>query len=156
MSSSGMHLFDEALSPTRIFRTREQNKEGILNFLIRELTASGEVDDPEAFRSAILMREGLMSTGIGLGIGVPHARISSVRRMIMAVAVNDQPLDDYESIDNQPVQIVFMVAGRPDQQSNYVRLLASLSRIVKDNQNRDRLIEADTPDAIYTILHEAL
>jgi len=152
MSGPGAHLVDETLSPDRVFLTRERRKEDLLHFLVDQMGRSGDVDDMEALRSAIFMRENLMSTGIGLGVGVPHARISSVRRMVMAVAVNDQPLDDYESIDNRPVQLVFLVAGRPDQQSNYVRLLAVLSHIVKDDARRNALLSAASPDALYESL----
>ncbi|MGA0334034.1 MAG: PTS sugar transporter subunit IIA [Kiritimatiellia bacterium] len=156
MVESGPHLLDAALSPQRIFLTREPTKDKLLNFLIQEMGQCGEVDDVQALHAAIFTREGLMSTGIGLGIGVPHARISSVRRMVLAVAVNDHPLEDYESIDNEPVQIVFMVAGRPDQQSNYVRLLAVLSHIVKQETNRKNLLTATSPDEVYEQIRKAL
>jgi PTS system nitrogen regulatory IIA component len=156
MTESGTHLLDGALSPQRIFLTKARSKEDLLRYLITQMGQCGEVDDQEALRSAIFMRESLMSTGIGLGIGVPHARISSIRRMIMAVAVNDQPLEDYESIDNQPVQIVFLVAGRPDQQSNYVRLLAVLSHVVKVEANRQTLLQAQSPEEVYEAIRKAL
>lgn len=156
MTESGAHILDAALSPERVFRTEADSKEDLLNFLVTQMGLSGEVDDPEALRSAIFLRETLMSTGIGLGIGVPHARISSVRRMVMAVAVNQQPLEDYDAIDNQPVQIVFLVAGRPDQQSNYVRLLASLSHVVKDQERREAILAAETPVDIYGEIRKAL
>lgn len=156
MATPGAHVLDEALSPERVYLTEANSKEKLLNFLVTQLGRSGEVDDPEALRSAIFLRETLMSTGIGLGIGVPHARISPVRRMVMAVAVNRTPLEDYEAIDSRPVRIVFLVAGRPDQQSNYVRLLAALSHIVKDDAHRDALLAADSPNAIYTEIRKAL
>ncbi|WFB35146.1 PTS sugar transporter subunit IIA [Kiritimatiellota bacterium B12222] len=156
MVESGNHLLDAALSPQRVFITKERSKEALLNYLVDKLGHCGEVDDQQALHQAIFTRESLMSTGIGLGIGVPHARISSVRRMILAVAVNDQPLEDYEAIDNHPVQIVFMVAGRPDQQSNYVRLLAVLSHVVKQPENRDALLKATSTEEIYQYIRKSL
>lgn len=149
MSDPGTRLLDEALSPDRVFLTRAVNKADLIHFLVDALAASGEVQDVEMLRSAIFTRENLMSTGIGLGIGVPHARISSVRRMVMAAAINAPPLRDYESIDGQPVEIVFLVAGRPDQQSNYVRLLASLSKLMKDPARRKAVLQSQTPADAY-------
>jgi PTS system nitrogen regulatory IIA component len=143
---------EEALSPQRVFQTHAGSKEELLHTLVNHLEDCGEVDDLEGLRTAIFAREDLMSTGIGLGIGVPHARISSVRNMILAVAINQTPLEDYESIDGVPVQIVFLVAGRPDQQSQYVRLLAVLSQLVKDETRRNGLIAADSPAAIFDAL----
>jgi len=145
-------LLDEALSPARVFRTRETSKEGLLHFLIDQLADCGDVVDLEGLRAAIFARESLMSTGIGLGIGVPHARISSVRRMILAVAVNESPLADYESIDGEPIQMVFLVAGRPDQQSGYVRLLAVLSHLVKNAERREALLGAASPSDVYELI----
>lgn len=156
MTDPGAKLMDEALSPERVFQTRARNKEELLHFLVDALGQSGEVQDVEALRAAVFMRESLMSTGIGLGVGVPHARISSVRRLVMAVAVNETILADYESIDGAPVRIVFLVAGRPDQQSNYVRLLSCLSRIVKDTDRRREILQAPTPEALYQALRRAL
>jgi PTS system nitrogen regulatory IIA component len=156
MPDPGAHLLDEALSPERVFMTSAPSKEELLHFMINALAQSGEVQDAEALRAAIFLRESLMSTGIGLGVGVPHARISSVRRMLLSVAVNDKVLPDYESIDGFPVRIVFLVAGRPDQQSNYVRLLAVLSRIVKDPARRESLLTAPNAMELYQRIRKAL
>lgn len=152
MSNPDFSLLDSALSPQRVFLTQASSKEELLQTVLDKLTDCEDVGDLESLRAAILARESLMSTGIGLGIGVPHARISSVQNMILAVAVNHVPLEDYESIDGKPVQIVFLVAGRPDQQSTYVQLLAVLSHLVKDESRRTALLEADTPSAIYKAL----
>lgn len=156
MTAPNAHLLDKALSPSRIFRTQESEKDALLNFLVDRIAESGEVEDVEALRHAIFNREKLMSTGIGLGVGVPHARISTVRRMVATVAVNDRPLEGYDSIDSQPVRIVFLVAGRPDQQSNYVKLLAGLSHIIKNDENRRQLLEASSPEAIHSVIRECL
>jgi PTS system nitrogen regulatory IIA component len=157
MNDPGAKLFDEALSPERVFLTSFDHKEDVLSFLIDVLWKSGEVQDLEALRSAVFMRESLMSTGIGLGVGVPHARLSSVRSLVMAVAVNSKPLDDYESIDGHPVRIVALIAGRTDQQSNYVRVLGTLSRIIiKEESRREKIMTASEPEEVYNLLRPAL
>ena len=152
MPGPDFSLLDEALSPARVYRTNADSKEELLDTVLNGLASCGDVDDPQALRTAIYNRESLMSTGIGLGVGVPHARISSMRNMILAVAVNQVPLADYESIDGAPVQIVFLVAGRPDQQSQFVRLLAVLSHLVKEEERRERLIGCETAEVLYKAL----
>ncbi len=156
MPPSGAQLLDEALSPERVFLTQARHKEELLHQLVDQMPISGEIQDIEALRAAIFLRESLMSTGIGLGVGVPHARISSVRHMVVAVAKNERPLIDYESIDGQPVQLVFMVAGRPDHQSNYVRMLAVLSRMVKDPETHASLLAASDTDSLFKAIRNAL
>ena len=155
MTAPEASLLETVISPDRVFTTTATSKEALINDLIDRLNTCGDVSDLEGLRTAILARESLMSTGIGLGVGAPHARISSVRDMILAVAVNSIPLEDYESIDGQPVKIVFLVAGRPDQQSRYVRLLAALSHVVKDEEKRSALMAATRPDEILTLLQPA-
>lgn len=156
MTDPGARLFDEALSPERVFVTSFRHKDEVLHFLVDALWQSGEVQDQEGLRSAVFMRESLMSTGIGLGVGVPHARLSSVRRLVMAIAINETPLDDYESIDGTPVRMVTLVAGRTDQQSNYVRLLGTLSRVIKDESRREALLQSAEPSEIFQHLRDAL
>jgi len=155
LASSEQSILDSVLSPERIYQTSATSKEELLHSVLDRLTTCGDIDDLEGLRSAIFAREALMSTGIGLGVGVPHARISSVRNMTLAVAVNKTPLADYESIDGDPVRLVFLVAGRPDQQSQYVRLLAVLSHVVKHDEQRTALLSATSTEEIYKILQES-
>ena len=93
-----------------------------------------------------------MSTGIGLGIGVPHARLDAAKDLVMAMALNKTILPDYEAIDGGPVRIVFLVAARPDQQKLYIRVLAAISRLVKDDAQRDRICHAATAEDLYALI----
>ncbi len=93
-----------------------------------------------------------MSKGIGFGLGVPHVRIDSLTDMVMAVAVCKHPIPDYSSLDNQPVQIVCMLAARSDQHTKYIRTLSAVSNCLKDVTARKAIIESDDPAFIYSQL----
>jgi PTS system nitrogen regulatory IIA component len=93
-----------------------------------------------------------MSTGIGLGIGIPHIRINSVRDIALSVAVNKIDIIDYQTLDDNPVRIVFMVAAAQNQHAEYLKLLASISKLLKDESFRNKLLTEGDPAKIYNYL----
>jgi len=101
---------------------------------------------------AIWERERLMSTGIGLGLAVPHVRLPSVSGVVMAVGISDQDIVDYESLDGHPVRAIFMIAARADQHATYLRLLSLVSAKMKDADLRQTLLALRDPTAFYSLL----
>jgi len=116
------------------------------------LAATPQVRDRAELKRAISDREKLMSTGIGMGIGLPHVRIPSVKDIVMAFGVNSRDLTDYESINDTPVRLIAMIAAHDDQHADYIRLLSHLSTRLKDSDTRERLLRAVTPHEIYDAL----
>ena len=88
---------------------KSTTKSEALMELIRLLVESGEIHDIEKTKEQILYRENLMSTGIGLGVGIPHVRIESIDHPIMAIGVSPEGIDDYESIDDDNVCLIVMI-----------------------------------------------
>jgi nitrogen PTS system EIIA component len=140
------------LTPERVIVLEEASKEEVLLALVNLLAESPFVSNRETLLKGILDREALMSTGIGFGVGVPHVRIDSVRDIVMAMAVCKRPVADYESLDDVPVQIVCMVAARPDQHAQYLRTLSTMSARLKDPLMRERIIHSSDPVAIYNLM----
>ena len=156
MPSPDRGLLDRVFSPQQVLLTQASCKADLLDTLLDHLKGCEEIADLEALRKAILEREGLMSTGLGQGVGVPHARILGIRNLVLGVAVNQTPITDYTSIDGQPIQIVFLIATRPDQQAEYVGLLSELSHLVKDPVRKQALIETSSVDDIVAIFQAGL
>ncbi len=143
------------LTPERIVLMDRADKQEVLERLSGLLAETPFVKDRDALLKGILEREELMSTGIGFGIGVPHVRIDSVTDLVMAVAVCKQPVRDYTSLDEAPVQIVCMLAARTDQHTQYIRTLSSISSRLKDEDTRTEIIASDDPVAICNLLLES-
>ena len=141
-----------SLTPERVIVLDQADKDTILRRLVDLLAESPFVRNRDALLEGILAREELMSTGIGFGVGVPHVRIDSVSDLAMAVAVCKTPITDYASLDNQPVQIVCMLAARSDQHTKYIRTLAAVSGRLKDAEVRKAIIESDDPEFIHAQL----
>jgi PTS system nitrogen regulatory IIA component len=124
----------------------------VLDTLIACLNDSPHIHDHENLARAIYYREGLMSTGIGLGVAVPHVRLESVSKITAAAAACPRGIADYESLDQEPVQLIFMVVAPAGQHAQHLKLLAALSTRFKETSLRGKLIHAPTPEAFYQIL----
>jgi len=143
---------EEVLDRSRVSVVDTDSKAEFLEILTDLLAQSPRVTDRAALREAILARESLMSTGIGLGVGVPHVRLDSVTDVAMAVAVSRRNIADYESLDGQPVRMAFMIAAGSNQHANYLRLLTRISQQLKEPGFRQRLLACPTADELYVVL----
>ena len=140
------------LVPERVLILESATKEDALNALVDALGTAREVQDREALSKGIFYREQLMSTGIGMGIAVPHVRLASVTGPVMATGICRAPLDDYESLDGVPISLIFMIAAGEHQHAEYLRLLSSLSLKFKSEKLRDELITAPDTLTFYNTL----
>jgi len=142
----------KALELKRVLFLDSSNKEDVLRQLIDCLSTSPQLTDPQELADGIFYREQLMSTGIGMRVGVPHVRLGSVKNPVMCVALCRNPVTDYESLDGKPVQLIFMIAAGTHQQAEYLKLLSSISSMLKDPQIRDALLNAADEGTFYRIL----
>ncbi|MDP8236896.1 MAG: PTS sugar transporter subunit IIA [Candidatus Erginobacter occultus] len=145
-------LFRDILRRERIILLKSQEKTGALEELIDCLAGAVEVTDPEELARAVFRREQLMSTGIGLGIAVPHVRLESVKGLVMALGISHGGLADYESLDGGPVHILCMFATGRYQHAQYLKALAAISGRLKDPELRRKLLDTAAPDKIFQLL----
>ncbi len=124
----------------------------LLTDMVELISQSKNVQDKKELLDGIFKREELMSTGIGLGIAVPHVRIDSVKDLVMAVGITTQPVDDYDTIDAKPVQVIFMIAANTDQHAQHLKLLSQIAAKFKDEDLRKKLVQAKTPADVAGIL----
>ncbi len=139
------------IPPERVILLDATTKEETLRRLAAVVATSPDVTDGAKLLAAIHEREKIMSTGIGLGIAIPHAKIPSVRDFVVGFAKIDQGID-FNSLDGKPVHFVVMIAGPDHQQERYLQLLARITLKLKDAAVRRRLAEARTVDDILTAL----
>jgi PTS system nitrogen regulatory IIA component len=143
---------ESVLEPARVLRMSCTSKTDALDTIINALSESPKIGDRDELRQEIYQRESLMSTAIGFGVGVPHVRLGSVQGALMAVGVNDQDISDYTSLDETPVRIVCMIAAKNDQHAQYLRLLAAISTRLSEEKVREDVLNASTPEGIFSIL----
>ncbi len=131
---------------------RSRRKQEALEELIALVADSGKVRDVEKLRESIFYREKLMSTGIGLGIAVPHVRLEGVSEPVVAVGISREGIEDYESIDDSVVKFVFMIIVGKEQHKLYIRLLSDVVSRLRSEDVRRRLESASCVDEVYEIL----
>ena len=142
----------DCLTPDRIVFLSGATKRDAITELIDLLGQSTAVEDRYELQRAIWRREEMMSTGIGMGVGVPHVRLSSVRAMVMTLGVHREGLRDYVSVDDAPVHIIALIAARDDQHTDYIRLLAQVVEVLKRPQAREAILNGKTQEEVYEIL----
>ena len=139
------------LDPARVRDLVAKTKDSALEEMVGLVCTSDAVTDRAALLSAVRERERVLSTGIGLGIAIPHAKIPGVSRFV--VAVGRQPAGiEFDAIDGRPVTLVVLIAGPQDAQDRYLRLLARLSGRLKQDDVRKKILAAKTTDEIVGIL----
>ncbi len=143
---------EKFIRPERVLLLKGTTKAEALRELIACMHSASEVKKPEALTDAVFHREALMSTGIGLGVAIPHVRLSSVTDIVMAVGVSRDGIADYETLDAQPVHVVFLIAAGEKQHGEYLRLLSGISRRIKDESFRKSLLEVSTPESLFEVL----
>ncbi len=122
-------------------------REETLNVLVDMLDAKGKLKDKEAFLEAVVAREKLVSTGIGMGVAIPHAKLSSYDDFFIAIGILKKGVD-WDSLDAAPVRIVFMIGGPDDKQTEYLQILSRLTFALKDEIRRKKMLQLSLQEEI--------
>lgn len=130
-----------------------RDKQGIIAELAERLVARAG-GDLETVLRAIEERESVLSTGVGFGVAIPHARSSVVRELVIVGGVSAEPVP-YDSIDGEPVRLFFLIVGPESSAGLHVKILSRIARLVRRDGVRRHLVEARTPDEFYHVLLEA-
>lgn len=117
------------------------NKKQILFEMADKAGSLRKLSDPKAFKDALEAREALMSTGIGLGVAVPHAKIAGIPDFFIVIARLGKPVD-WDSIDKKPVNLVFMIGGPDNRQTDYLKILSKIVLQIKNEDRRSGLLMA--------------
>jgi PTS system nitrogen regulatory IIA component len=125
-------------------------KAGLLKTLADQAAVATGIKSTEILQ-ALERREALGSTGVGQGVGIPHARISGLDTYFAALAVLDRQVD-FDAIDGKPVDVVFLLLVPENGVADHLAALASLSRCLRDRGTADKLRRAKTPERAYGLL----
>ena len=119
--------------------------------LVAEIAARNLGMDAADILDALAEREQLGSTGVGHGVAAPHARLEGVNRIRGVFVRLDQPVE-FESVDDQPVDLIFALFAPVDAGAEHLRALAKVSRLLRHADLRQQLRQARTADAIHALL----
>ncbi|MDD8017602.1 MAG: PTS sugar transporter subunit IIA [Bacteroidota bacterium] len=127
-----------------------KSKDEIINQMIAIVTHSSKITDIEKVREAIFEREKIMSTGVGNGFAIPHGKTDAVLDIVAAFAITDEPID-YDSLDEQPVRLIFLLVGKDSMVGPHIKLLSRISRLMNKEEFRNKLLGATTAKQVIEI-----
>ena len=129
------------------------DKEGVIREIVGGLQKAGAVaaSDSESVIKAILSREELGSTGIGRGVAVPHTRHPSVDKLVASVAISHKGVD-FESLDDEPVYVFFLLISPPNQPGPHLRALDNAARYLREDTFVDSLTAARSTEQVLGII----
>lgn len=130
------------------------DKNGVIDELVNQLDKAGKLSDVASFKEAIHNRESQSTTGIGEGIAIPHAKVAAVKSPAIAFGKSKEGVD-YQSLDMQPAHLFFMIAAPEGGAQTHLDALAKLSGILMDENVREKLINAESPEKVLQIIDEA-
>ncbi len=143
-------ILDEKLVATNL---PGNSKDQIINALIDLVGQSPKVLDKEKMRTAIFEREKIMSTGVGNGFAIPHGKTDAVSDIVAAFGVTAEPIA-YQSLDDKPVRLVFLLVGKENLVGPHIKLLSRISRLMNKEEFRGKLLDAKTPQDVLTIFKQ--
>jgi fructose PTS system EIIA component len=151
-------LYDiDQLMPTDLITLAEPptEKEAAIEHLLDVVVDAGRVEDREAALSALLTREEETTTGVGKGIAIPHAQTDAIDQASVAFCRSSAGLD-FDSMDDEPAHLVFMILVPEGGSDEHLGILASLSRSLMHDDVRESLYEAETPEDVQTTMEAAI
>mmetsp|Transcript_22082 Transcript_22082/g.10469 ORF Transcript_22082/g.10469 Transcript_22082/m.10469 type:complete len:151 (+) Transcript_22082:746-1198(+) len=131
---------------------KSQDKRGVIEELIIPVAASSGIDKEKLIR-VLMEREKLGSTGIGNGIGFPHGKLKNLDSLILGFGLSKKGVD-FESIDDRPTHIFFLLVTSEDSTGLHLKLLAQISKTLKNEAFRKQLLKATDKDEIMSIIEE--
>jgi PTS system nitrogen regulatory IIA component len=131
---------------------KAQNKKGVLEELVAPVAGIAEVPQEELV-NVLLERERLGSTGIGGGIGIPHGKMKNLETLVLGFGLSRKGVD-FESLDGNPAHIFFLLVTPENSTGLHLKLLARISRILKNETFKNSLLGASNRDEILAIIKE--
>ena len=147
-----MKILDVLPKEAIIADLKSRTKTEVLDELVAPLARLAEMSREELVR-VLLERERLGSTGIGGGIGIPHGKLKDLDNLMIGFGLSRKGVD-FESLDGEPTRIFFLLVTPENSTGLHLKMLARISRILKNEPFKERLLGSDGADQIYEIIKE--
>lgn len=148
-------LLSELLTAARVkVPLGSRTKGEVLRELVQIVAAENAGADAEAILASVLEREGVLSTGIGGGIAIPHGKTPQVPRLTLVAGVAKEGID-FDALDGMPVRLFFLLVGPESASGAHVKTLSRISRLLRREDLRARLAQASSPDAFLGVIRSS-
>jgi PTS system nitrogen regulatory IIA component len=128
-----------------------ETRDEAIDALIDLVSKHGKVKDKESFKKAIYQREALLSTGIGMAVALPHAKLKGLNDFFIAIGIQKKQGLDWNSLDKAPVRLIFLIGGPENKQSEYLQILSLLTSSIRDVEFRKKLLLSTNSEQILEL-----
>ena len=132
---------------------KSKTKEAVLEELSGLMAKSPNIQDKNVIKKALMEREELGSTGIGKGIAIPHAKTDTASKLTIAFGISKEKID-FDSLDNEGVNIFFVFASPMKDSQVYLKVLARISRLIREEEFRNELLACKTPAEVIECINK--
>ncbi|NBB85454.1 MAG: PTS transporter subunit EIIA [Bacteroidetes bacterium] len=154
MNSTDTVAIGDLLSEERIHVSLPAtSREDVIHMMVQLLEDHPCVTDLEQVREDVIERERMMSTGVGKGLALPHAKTAGVTETIGCFAIMARPID-FDAMDEEPVRLAFMLAGPEASRSKHIKILSHISRLLNRKRLRKRILNCDEAAAVLALFAE--
>ena len=130
-----------------------RNQHDVLAELVGVFAKGGVRFDPEAMLQVLLERERLGSTGIGEGIAIPHGKLQGLDEILLSFGRSSEGIS-FDAMDGKPVHLFFLLMAPENSAGLHLKILAKISRMLKDPALRNNLLQAKSKEKIWRIIEE--
>jgi PTS system nitrogen regulatory IIA component len=147
-----MRILDVLRKETILTDLKAKDKKGVIEELVASVSQITGINNSELVR-VLLERERLGSTGIGGGIGIPHGKLANLESLIMGFGLSRKGVD-FESMDGRPTHLFFLLITPENSTGLHLKLLARISRILKNDSFKKKLMKAAGSNEVFSIIGE--
>ncbi|MGB6010944.1 MAG: PTS sugar transporter subunit IIA [Desulfobacterales bacterium] len=147
-----MKILDVLLKEAILSDLKANDKKGVLEELVTPVARIAGINHDYLVK-VLMERERLGSTGIGEGIGIPHGKVKDLESLVLGFGLSKKGVD-FDSMDGQPAHIFFLLLTPENSTGLHLKLLARISRILKNDPFKQKLLRATNRDEIYSIIKE--
>jgi PTS system nitrogen regulatory IIA component len=145
-----MKILDALTRDTILVDLQSKDKKGILEELVAPVAVAADINAGDLVK-VLMEREQLGSTGIGGGIGIPHGKLKDLDDLILGFGLSRQGVD-FESMDGRPTHIFFLLITPENSTGLHLKLLARISRLLKNEPFKEKLMQAGSVEDVIAII----
>ena len=145
------HEFVKYIAQDSVMMISGKNKLEVMDALITRAAALTKLSRDLIFRMT-WKREQMMTTGVGNGLALPHIRVNDIPQPVVIIGVTEQPIEDYQSQDDQPIRVIVFTVAPDENPEAYLQLLGSISRRLRDPELLKALTNCVTPAEILATI----
>lgn len=143
--------FSEYLDPSLVTLLDATSRDEAIDTLIHLLEGEKKLPNKALFRKAIFHREDLVSTGIGMGVAIPHAKMDGLSDFFIAIGIQQKKGLEWNALDKAPVRLIFMIGGPENKQTEYLKILSQLTSAIREVELRKALLQATSKEDVLKL-----